>query len=167
MYRCRVAVRWVVRRETFASVQFYFQRRVFSWQDSHRAAVNRCVRPADWQSVSSCVSGSTTSSWEWTRRTSGMWPTAERWRLWRRPARWSDSTSAGGNRCLRKWWRSNWWKDPKVTGSGVSVLQLQMMKSCWIVSARWGALVKSLRASWLFRREAGPENKASVSTETS
>lgn len=143
-----------------------------------------------------CVSGLTMSSCVLTRWMFGMWLTAERWRRWRRRGLWFDSTSAGGNPSLRKWWRSNWWRDPKVTPGyilcGFNLNNLRAGREtrgwskgsfscscwwkqcrlcccmcCWIDSACLGALVKSLRASWLFRQEARLKNKASVSTETS
>lgn len=75
----------------------------------------------DWQLVVSCLSGSMMSSCESTRWMYGTWPTAELSRLWRRLARWFASMSVEENLCVKKWWRSSWWKDPKVPVSELKV----------------------------------------------
>lgn len=58
--------------------------------------------------------GWTTWFYEWTRWTSGMWPTVRQWRPWRRQGHWSNCTSGGESLRQRRSWRSSSLKDPKV-----------------------------------------------------
>lgn len=105
----------------------------------------------DWQLVVSCLSGLMTSSCESTRWMYGTWPTAELSRLWRRPARWFASMSVEENLCVKKWWRSSWWKDPKVPVSELNVSWWKQL--LWYGLCLLRTWSESFRAPYSFRQE--------------